>query len=662
LEVELPNESAVPERSVIDCPAAAPEGAMRAVRDRHLLSIAVFGPVVAYSLALIERKWALLLGSGSLSAAPPLSWPDRIAFVTIIAAEILIALLAFTRLASIVVGRAAATAIAAATWVFAVSMEYSVLRYFTDGIDLALMRRLSGGSALAALAYVGPEVLAYVSFAGALLLVALVSAAVMRSRLARFVAAGPAISSKMLACSGAGVVLVSVIVPIASPDLHHALWRTLPHRVLAASTSFLTDFDRDGYGLVDVPLDSAPLDSSRHPYAAEVPGNGMDENGVGGDLTAVNALRPPADWSGVRLKPKNVLVIVLDSARSDLLDARVDDAEVMPVLRRLPGGPIQIVSHAGYSASSGMALFDQTMGDAESRIPLAARFKALGYATGAFSGQDEDAVIHTAFSGADVFVDAAAYKARRMHATTLPAGIGIPAPLVTERFQAWLDSLPPGRPFFAYLNWQETHFPYDYDGCPRLFPGVPVPRRSITPANREWVRRTYLNAAAVLDRMLRTVADDLRSRDRFENTLMVVMGDHGEEFFDHGCLGHGVSVTLEQNMALGKLVNSDYQPPAGLPIGLAEMGDVIYNALAWSEADRVPLAGRALCHVGNLAKPRQVGLVGPGGLVKYDFFTGKWSRQRRIGEPLVPAPADPDVIHLWESTVVRLAASQGTLP
>ena len=48
----------------------------------------------------------------------------------------------------------------------------------------------------------------------------------------------------------------------------------------------VSDVDRDGYGMLGRLRDPAPLDAGVHPYALDVPGNGIDEDGVGGDLPA----------------------------------------------------------------------------------------------------------------------------------------------------------------------------------------------------------------------------------------------------------------------------------------------------------------------------------------------------------------------------------------
>jgi hypothetical protein len=57
-----------------------------------------------------------------------------------------------------------------------------------------------------------------------------------------------------------------------------ALERKASGLALSALAERVTDFDFDGHGLAKRPLDQAPFDASRHPFALDQPGNGIDEN------------------------------------------------------------------------------------------------------------------------------------------------------------------------------------------------------------------------------------------------------------------------------------------------------------------------------------------------------------------------------------------------
>ena len=70
------------------------------------------------------------------------------------------------------------------------------------------------------------------------------------------------------------------------------------------------------------PVDQAPFDASRHPYALDIPGNGIDENGLAGDHP-LDFRAPPSELNEQPIfgcRP-NVLMIFLEGVRADMLGA-----------------------------------------------------------------------------------------------------------------------------------------------------------------------------------------------------------------------------------------------------------------------------------------------------------------------------------------------------
>src|ERR1035441_4648485 len=234
---------------------------------------------------------------------------------------------------------------------------------------------------------------------------------------------------------------------MASFPLHENLEFGIAYHLYSLPATVLTDFD-----------------ASRHRSARDILGNGVDKDGIAGDLPEVVWRRRSVPWEASQLERKNVLLLVLESARYDLLDARVDGVPVMPVLSSLPGERLLMFSHAGYTVPSLGAIFNGTVDEREAGgISLVDRFRELGYQTAVFSGQYEgfgDISARTHMNRADVFVDASSFpKGQRMYASTAASALSVPAPLVAERFRRWFRSIDHQRPFFAYLNWQEMHFP-----------------------------------------------------------------------------------------------------------------------------------------------------------------------------------------------------------
>jgi arylsulfatase A-like enzyme len=104
--------------------------------------------------------------------------------------------------------------------------------------------------------------------------------------------------------------------------------------------------------------------------------------------------------------------------------------------------------------------------------------------------------------------------------------------LVPELFD-WIQQRP-GRPFFAALWTQDSHHPYA---------APPVPRLGLT--GNDAVDR-YLDAIYEEDSIIGRIADELDRRGLGDDTLIVVIGDHGEAFGEHDYLVHNFTVYDEE--------------------------------------------------------------------------------------------------------------------
>lgn len=124
---------------------------------------------------------------------------------------------------------------------------------------------------------------------------------------------------------------------------------------------------------------------------------------------------------------------------------------------------------------------------------------------------------------------------------------------LTERFDTFLDAQPKGKPFFAWLFFDSSHAPYDFDDAHAKF--TPY-AESVSYTNleslktdlpaRERMHNRYKNGVAYVDSLVGKVVDDLDRRGLSGDTVVVISGDHGEEYFEHGFFGHNGAFTPEQ--------------------------------------------------------------------------------------------------------------------
>jgi arylsulfatase A-like enzyme len=133
------------------------------------------------------------------------------------------------------------------------------------------------------------------------------------------------------------------------------------------------------------------------------------------------------------------------------------------------------------------------------------------------------------------------------------------AAIVNREFLEWLSGRQqPDRPFFAFLNYFDAHYPY------QLAPGR-LHRFGIEPSNnyqhlliQKWLeldkttvseegvafaRNSYDDCVADLDEKLGVLIDELDRRGILDHTWLVVTSDHGESFGEHkGVFCHGKSL------------------------------------------------------------------------------------------------------------------------
>lgn len=59
------------------------------------------------------------------------------------------------------------------------------------------------------------------------------------------------------------------------------------------------------------------------------------------------------------------------------------------------------------------------------------------------------------------------------------------------------------------------------------------------------MRALYDGEIRFVDEQIRRLADFLEAAGVLENTVIILTSDHGDEFMDHGGLGHGMTLELE---------------------------------------------------------------------------------------------------------------------
>jgi len=217
-------------------------------------------------------------------------------------------------------------------------------------------------------------------------------------------------------------------------------------------------------------------------------------------------------------------------------------------------------------------------------VTLAEMLQAKGFATGATIA---NSVIYSSGSnfeqGFSSFVG--------LHDAEGRASKDVPAAPVVDAALKFLDSHR-GLPSFLYVHTMDPHVPYtppppfDRKWEPQPAPDHPGmdPRTDYKePLDRERMIAQYDGDIAYGDQEFGRFVRELKARGRYDDTLIVFLADHGEEFLDHGKWLHGRSVFEElihvpllvkfpRGRGAGRRVAQQVQVVDVLPSVLVELG------------------------------------------------------------------------------------------
>jgi arylsulfatase A-like enzyme len=249
----------------------------------------------------------------------------------------------------------------------------------------------------------------------------------------------------------------------------------------------------------------------------------------------------------------NLVVVVVDTLRSDHLPAYGYGRDTAPGISRLASEGVRL---QGYAASSwtkpsvatlfsglrpqrhqAISLNDQLPEEAPY---LPALLAARGFTTLAFIGNAGNIGGKAGF---------------RRGFTDSKQWLGPPKIHGGEVNRQTFEMLPQARPpYFLWVHYVDPHDPYE---PPSAWPPGSPPRSYVQPGpftengtipsalELEQMRDQYDGEIFAVDEAISALLAELDRRTLLEDTLVVVTSDHGEEFAEHGQLLHGQSLHEE---------------------------------------------------------------------------------------------------------------------
>ncbi|MEM7607723.1 MAG: sulfatase, partial [Myxococcota bacterium] len=337
-----------------------------------------------------------------------------------------------------------------------------------------------------------------------------------------------------------------------------------------------------------------------------------------GSLTDARVLRgaPLAAFeAGPATRPTNVLVFLVDTVRADKLRPFNESTRV-----RTPGLDRWSQSAGVFRAArtqenwtkpsvatllSGLFPWQHTAASGEAVLPdsveiLSERLREEGFATAAFvcNGYVSDA-----------FGFRQGWGSFRNY---LREGRRTQARFVAADVLEWLDGRDEEKPFFLYVHTIDPHVPYlpppellaEYDPDPYsgpvdfgrdrlLLEKIKSGRLRTNARDRRRLEALYDGEITYHDVHFASILEGLQRRGLAENTMVVFTSDHGEEFFDHGSVGHGHSL-YEELLHVPLLVKVPGLEGRAIdaPAGLLDVVPTVYDALGLRASRSLP--GRSL--------------------------------------------------------------------
>jgi arylsulfatase A-like enzyme len=266
----------------------------------------------------------------------------------------------------------------------------------------------------------------------------------------------------------------------------------------------------------------------------------------------------------------NVLFLVVDSLRYDAVHSDETDT---PTLDRLANAGVTFTRCFAQGISTAPSMTSMLTGRypldygghwylEEHQPTMAEQFRRNGYTTGAIHSNPNVSRLRNFDRGFDTYeenilpyapdglvdhVSDTLLRYANKFVRILRRRPYHPAGRINTALEEWMAAT--SEPWFLWTQYMDVHGPYlpgddfSYQNkfrAERLWRKAAVNApEEITPAEHDELWRNYGKEVEYLDREIGAFLDTLSDRGDLEDTIVIVVGDHGDEFAEHGRYGHG---------------------------------------------------------------------------------------------------------------------------
>ncbi|MCB9604036.1 MAG: sulfatase [Sandaracinus sp.] len=353
---------------------------------------------------------------------------------------------------------------------------------------------------------------------------------------------------------------------------------------------------------VDATAEGAPLDVELASLDGQVVRLELAAEGGTLRLLAPAIVEPLPEGAAEPRPIRNVLLVLVDTLRADKLGPYREETRVQTpgLLRFAERATTMLHAHSQENWTkpsvatllSSLMPWEHATTQHESVVPRTVRLlpeilKEDGFHTGAF--------ICNGYVS-DRFGFGRGWSTYRNY---IREGRRTMAEFVAADVLQWLDARPSDKPFFLYVHTIDPHVPYrppaehlalygdpsyrgrvDFSRDATLLENVKLGRLRLDDRDKAHLQALYDGEITYTDVHFSAILEGLERRGLADDTMVVLTSDHGEEFWDHGSVGHGHSV-YEELLHVPLFVRLPGQPTRRLrdAVGLVDVMPTILDAL-----------------------------------------------------------------------------------
>lgn len=262
--------------------------------------------------------------------------------------------------------------------------------------------------------------------------------------------------------------------------------------------------------------------------------------------------------------PPNVVFIIIDTLRADYTHMSEDNTGETPALKRLfkndsayfgssyANAPWTLPSISSMITSkfpSEIGVVKRNSKIDEKFVTLAEVLKENGYSTHGVITHIFLKKKYGLGQGFDTYLEKIDSSDNNLFSIT--------SPIVTSEAIKIIEESK-GKPFFMFLHYFDPHYRYIDHENKSSYSGPFLPDRNesrkaeiikdnlFSKSDLDYFKECYRSEIRFTDKHIEKVIEKLKQQNLYENTLIVIVSDHGEEFGERGTLGHGQSLFDEQ--------------------------------------------------------------------------------------------------------------------